>query len=50
MHWSAPVDAADGPVLDKDWIACDNGATSPFRGRCYLEYTDDEKNITVSQF
>ena len=50
MHWSAPVDAADGPVLDKDWIACDNGATSPFRGRCYLEYTDDDKNITVSQF
>ena len=50
VHWSAPVDAADGPVLDKDWIACDNGATSPFRGRCYLEYTDDDKNITVSQF
>jgi hypothetical protein len=50
LHWSAPVDAADGPVLDKDWIACDNGATSPFRGRCYLEYTDDDKNITVSQF
>ncbi len=50
LHWSGPVDAADGPVLDKDWIACDNGATSPFRGRCYLEYTDDDKNITVSQF
>ena len=49
-HWAAPVDAAGGPVLDKDWITCDNGATSPFRGRCYLEYTDDQKNITVSQF
>jgi BNR repeat protein len=48
--WSAPVDAAGGPTLDKEWIACDNGATSPFRGRCYLEYTDDDKNITVSQF
>jgi hypothetical protein len=50
LHWAAPVDAAGGPVLDKDWIACDNGPTSPFRGRCYLEYTDDQKNITVSQF
>jgi hypothetical protein len=50
VHWSAPVDAADGPVLDKDWITCDNGAASPFKGRCYLEFTDDDKNITVSEF
>lgn len=48
--WSAPVGAADGPVLDKEWVTCDNGTSSPFRGRCYLEYTDDQKNITVSQF
>jgi hypothetical protein len=48
--WSGPIDAAIGPILDKEWIACDNGATSPFKGRCYLEYTDDDKNITVSQF
>jgi hypothetical protein len=50
VHWSAPVDAAVGPILDKEWIGCDNGTTSPFQGRCYLEYTDDQKNITVSQF
>lgn len=50
LSWSAPVDVAVGPLLDKDWIVCDNGATSPFRGRCYAEYTDDEKNMTVSQF
>jgi hypothetical protein len=50
VHWSPPVDVADGPVLDKDWLVCDNGAASPFRGRCYAEYTDDAKNITVSQF
>jgi BNR repeat-like domain len=49
-HWSAPVDAADGTVLDKEWLACDNGATSPFRGRCYLEYTDDAQNTTVSRY
>jgi hypothetical protein len=49
LHWSAPVVAAEGPVLDKDWLVCDNSAASPFRGRCYAEYTDDQKNITVSQ-
>jgi len=48
--WSSPIDAADGPILDKEWIACDNGAASPFHGRCYLEYTDDQQNTTVSQF
>jgi hypothetical protein len=49
LHWSAPVTAATGPLLDKEWLACDNSDTSPHRGRCYVEYTDDQKNITVSQ-
>ena len=49
LHWSLPVTAASGPALDKDWLTCDNGATSPHRGRCYVLYTDDAKNITVSQ-
>ena len=48
-HWAAPIDVADGPILDKEWVVCDNNAASPFHGRCYAEYTDDEKNITVSQ-
>ncbi|HEY2541462.1 MAG TPA: sialidase family protein, partial [Gaiellaceae bacterium] len=49
LHWSAPVTAASGPALDKDWITCDNGGTSPFHGRCYALYTDDDKGTTVSQ-
>jgi hypothetical protein len=49
LHWSVPVDAAEGQVLDKEWIVCDNGATSPHKGRCYLEYSDDARNITTSQ-
>jgi hypothetical protein len=39
--WSLPVPAVVGaPVeeLDKEWLACDNWAASPFRGRCYLSY------------
>ena len=49
-HWSAPIDVVSGPILDKEWVVCDNGAASPFKGRCYVEYTDDQKSITVSQF
>jgi hypothetical protein len=50
LHWQTPVDVAGGSLLDKDWVVCDNGAASPFRGRCYAEYTDDTLNETVSQF
>jgi len=45
LRWSDPIDASsgtgsDGIAYDKQWLACDNGATSPFRGRCYLAYSD----------
>jgi len=49
LHWSAPVNVAEGQILDKEWVACDNNPGSKFHGRCYVEYTDDQKNITVSQ-
>ena len=44
--WSAPITAAsaaptdDSIAFDKEWITCDNGARSPFRGHCYLAFTD----------
>jgi RTX calcium-binding nonapeptide repeat (4 copies) len=42
LTWSAPVVAAADPSEDddKEWIACDNGSLSPYRGRCYLSYLD----------
>jgi hypothetical protein len=45
LSWSDPVFAAEGSsgsgiVFDKEWLACDNGAGSAFRGRCYLAYSD----------
>jgi BNR/Asp-box repeat len=55
LRWSAPFTAIrrpnnrDGIVLDKQWIACDNGASSPFRGRCYLSYSDLETLRLVTQ-
>jgi Ca2+-binding RTX toxin-like protein len=48
LTWSTALHAAEesggggqegGIAFDKNWIACDNSATSPFFGRCYLVYT-----------
>ncbi|MGI8479347.1 MAG: hypothetical protein ACR2M2_05750 [Gaiellaceae bacterium] len=43
--WGTPVTAIEdtspnGITFDKNWIACDNGRSSPHLGRCYLVYTD----------
>lgn len=45
LTWGNPVIAneaasSQGITFDKNWAACDNGASSAFRGRCYLVYTD----------
>jgi len=41
VRWAPPVVAAGSPgEFDKEWLACDNGAVSPFRGRCYLAYLE----------
>ena len=39
IHWKKPV-MAEGKFsgfYDKDWIACDDSATSKFYGNCYVE-------------
>ncbi len=45
LTWNAPVVVANanGGFFDKDWIVCDNTATSPYYGHCY-----DEWDITSS--
>jgi hypothetical protein len=42
VTWAPPVVAAGDPAEDddKEWITCDNGSLSPFRGHCYLSYAD----------
>jgi hypothetical protein len=48
LAWDTPVTAVsypqasadEGTSLDKEWMTCDNGATSPHRGTCYLAYSD----------
>jgi hypothetical protein len=43
IRWSGPTDVAvarsERLAFDKNWIVCDNGAQSSFRGRCYVAYT-----------
>jgi hypothetical protein len=53
--WGNALTALEEPVgqgiaFDKNWIACDNTATSPFYGRCYLLYTHsaDRDMLAVS--
>jgi hypothetical protein len=49
LTWSPPViaiedTATNGIAFDKNWLVCDNGSASPFRGHCYLVYTDTLRN------
>lgn len=53
LRWSAPITAVSSPpgdlAYDKEWIACDNWPMSPFRGSCYLSYTEVQRNRLVTQ-
>jgi hypothetical protein len=40
LTWSNPFTTATGGDLDKNWIVCDNTATSPFYGHCYTQWDD----------
>jgi hypothetical protein len=40
LTWGAPFTTATGGDLDKNWIVCDNTATSPFYGHCYTQWDD----------
>jgi len=40
MNWGDPILVSATKDSDKQWITCDNTATSPFFGHCYLEWDD----------
>lgn len=48
LTWGNPVTTATGSGLDKNWIVCDNTATSPFYGNCYTEW-DNNANGNLLQ-
>jgi hypothetical protein len=44
ITWGNPVVAATAggsSFFDKSWIVCDNSASSPFYGNCYIEFDDN---------
>ena len=49
LTWSNPVATSTSGNPDKNWIACDNTASSPFYGRCYTEWdnTSDGNRIKM---
>jgi hypothetical protein len=50
LTWSNPVtvhQSTDGESLDKNWLVCDDTATSPFYGHCYTEWDDFGHNNLV---
>jgi hypothetical protein len=53
VTWSAPIPVAIAPApnadYDKEWIVCDNGPASAFRGRCYVSYLDTGSTTIVTR-
>lgn len=49
LTWSAPIGVtpADETTNDKNWIACDDHTSSPFFGRCYVEWDSFAGNGTI---
>jgi hypothetical protein len=50
LSWSSPVVTApvqDHYAHDKNWIVCDNGTSSRFRGHCYVAWTAVIANLQV---
>lgn len=44
MTWSNPVQVSQTADADKNWIVCDNNASSPNYGNCYVEWDDPSQN------
>ncbi len=43
VTWNAPVPVKQdvaGSAYDKDWMVCDDTASSPFYGHCYIEFDE----------
>jgi len=40
LHWGHPILVDNSGSDDKNWIVCDNTATSPFYGNCYSEWDE----------
>ncbi len=52
INWSDPITVTGSSSADKNWIVCDNTATSPYYGHCYSEWDNtslgDRINMSTS--
>jgi len=42
IHWDNPIYVITNQDADKNWIACDDTASSPFYGNCYVEWDNPD--------
>ena len=47
INWDKPVAVTKLGSPDKNWIVCDNTATSKYYGHCYAEWDDTANNDTI---
>ncbi len=48
IHWGNPIYVTHAGDADKNWIVCDNTATSPFYGNCYTGWDNSEIQMSTS--
>ncbi|MBV9573099.1 MAG: exo-alpha-sialidase, partial [Acidobacteriales bacterium] len=47
INWGNPVVVSASGSPDKNWIVCDNTASSPFYGHCYVEWDDPSSQDVI---
>jgi hypothetical protein len=47
IKWSKPIAVTGSSSADKNWIVCDNTATSPFYGHCYSEWDNTSQTDLI---
>lgn len=47
ITWQSPISAVPGASSDKNWMVCDNSASSSYFGNCYLEWDDPYQQDTI---
>jgi hypothetical protein len=47
LTWGKPILVTNQGSADKNWIVCDNTATSPYYGHCYSEWDDTSQGDLI---
>jgi len=47
INWGHPIAVTTTGNPDKNWIVCDNTASSPFYGNCYVEWDDPSSQALI---